>query len=141
MTNKILDDILDTLEMDEERKKALLEMPTDELLVAIFGIQQYIRGELAIVKKRQINFEDDYKRYRNHREKREREMIGNFSGENNDDDDIPITQKMMRVAAQEVAKAFANRFDVWTYFRDRVLPTLITGFILGLLYLVYGKAP
>lgn len=139
MTNKILDDILDTLEMDDERKKALLEMPTDELLVAIFGIQQYIRGELAIVKKRQIHFEEDYKRYRNHREKREREMIGNFSGENNGDDDIPITQKMMRVAAQEVAKAFANRFDFWTYFRDRVLPTLIVGFILGLLYLVYGQ--
>lgn len=140
MTNHILDEILDTLEIDDERKKALLEMPTDELLVAIFGIQQYIRGELAIVKKRQITFEDDYKRYRNHREKKEREMFGDDT-----DEDIPNTQKMMRVAAQEVAKAFANRFDWGVYLRDRVLPgfisTAITILIIMMGLFMSGKWP
>ena len=145
MTNKILDDILDAIEMDEERKKALLQMPTDELLLAIFSIQQYIRGEIATVKKKQLLFEQDYKQYRDQREEREREILNGLNSGDDDDDDIPITQKMMRVAAQEVAKAFANRFDWGVYLRDRVLPgfisTAITILIIMMGLFMSGKWP
>lgn len=129
---------LDDIELDEELKDAFIKMPREEQLFSILSMQAYLRRELAIVKKRQIDFETDYKRYRNHRERREKELIGDL---NEGEDGMSITQKVMRVAAQEVAKAFAQRFDVWVYFRDRVLPTIITGFILALLYIVYGRTP
>lgn len=140
MTNKILDDILDALEMDEDRKKTLMAMPTEELLIAIFGVQQYLRSEIATIKKRQILSEQDAKKYRAHRERKEQNIMNDLDHlDEVDENHMSITQKMMVVAAKEVAKAFSQRFDFWTYFRDRVLPTLITGFILGLLYLVYGQ--
>lgn len=40
-------------------------------------------------------------------------------------------------------KAFmASRFDVWMWFRDKVLPNVITFITMGILYLVFsGKLP
>lgn len=134
MTNKF-----DDLELDDEVKQAFLQMPREEQLFSILSMQAYLRRELASMKRKQIDAEMDAKRYRQHRESKEREMSDNFDINETDEEKMSITQKMMVVAAKEVAKAFASRFDVWVYFRDRVLPTLLTGFLLGLLYLVYGK--
>jgi hypothetical protein len=135
MTDK--NEFIDIEQMDEDVKNAFLSMSPEEQLLAIWNMQQYLRGEIAVVKKRQLTSEIDVKKYRNYREKREKELFG----ENEDDNGMSITQKVMKLAAKEVADAFARRFDFWVWFRDRVLPVLVTGFIIGLLYLVYGKNP
>ena len=138
MTHSVLfDQIFEAIQMDAEAKKAFLAMTREEQLLAILGMQGFIRSELVKVKKDVIDVRTDFtefkresREYRKERERQEKQMLGSLEG----DEDMSTTQKIVR----EVAKAFAQRFDFWAWFRDRVLPTLLTGFILGLLYLVYG---
>ena len=137
MTAKVdFQEIFDAVQMDENAKKMFLSMPMEEQLLAILGINAWTRAELAVVKKDVVEIQEgleetrrDLVSYRIKRERQERE-----SREHNDDETITTTQKILK----EVAKAFAQRFDVWVWFRDRVLPTIIGVIVLGILYLVFG---
>lgn len=60
--------------MDDKAKKAFLAMPLDEQLLAILDSQQYIRGKIAQLEKRQIDFEEDVRSYRLSREAEERKL-------------------------------------------------------------------
>jgi hypothetical protein len=129
-------DIFDAVQMDENAKKVFLSMPREEQLLAILGINAWTRSELAIVKKDVVNIQEgleetrrDLISYRFKRERQERE-----SREYADDEVIGVTEKIVK----EVGKAFAQRFDFWVWFRDRVLPTIIGVITLGILYLVFG---
>jgi hypothetical protein len=129
-------EIFDAVQMDENAKKVFLAMPREEQLLAILGMNAWTRSELAIVKKDVVNIQGELEEtrrdlisYRIKRERQERE-----NREYSDDETVTTTQKIVK----EVAKAFAQRFDFWTWFRDRVLPTVMTAITLGILYLIFG---
>lgn len=49
-----------------------------------------------------------------------------------------ITQPIEQDTAEKIRAALAARFDSWVWFRDKVLPSLITFIVMGVLYLVFG---
>jgi hypothetical protein len=113
------------MEMDEEAKRTFLAMVREEQLLAIMGMQAYIRSDLANVKKKQMDFEQELRQYRMQRERREDE---------HDHEIMNTTQKIVK-ALQE---AKANEFNAGIWFRDKVLPGIISLITLGILYLVFG---
>jgi len=122
-------DIQQILEnVDEDARDNFASMDEKAQLLVIFSLEISNSNRLAVVEKRQIDFERDYNLYRSKREKKE---------SNRDIDVLSITQEITK----GIKEALAQRFDVWVWFRDRVLPVLVTGFILVLLSLVYGKLP
>lgn len=118
--------------MSEDQKKSFKDLSTGEQMEILYDMLAYVRGEIAGTKKVQIimkdefeNFQREARAYRGQREKKEithESEIGN------------TTQKIIKVYAQEMAK----RFDFWSWARDRILPTILTAIILGVLYLVFG---
>ena len=117
------------IHLDDDARDSFLAMPREDQLLVILGMEGSNSNRLAIVEKWQIDFQREARLYREQRENKE----------NGDDDEIMgITQKMAKIVARELAK----RFDVWTWIRDRILPTVMTAIVLGLLYLVFGgKVP
>jgi hypothetical protein len=113
------------MEMDEEAKITFLSMVREEQLLAIMGMQAYIRSDLANVKKKQFDFENELRQYRIQRERRE-------DKENNDV--MNTTQKIVKA----ISEAKASEFNFWLWFRDKVLPGIISLITLGILYLVFG---
>jgi hypothetical protein len=113
------------MEMDDEAKKAFLAMVREEQLLAIMGMQAFIRSDLANVKKRQIEFENELRQYRMQRERRE---------DTHDSEVMNTTQKIVTA----IANAKAQEFNFWLWFRDKVLPGIISLITLGILYLVFG---
>ena len=133
----VFDQIFEAIQMDPEAKKAFLAMPREEQLLTILGMQSFIRSELANVKKDVIDvrsdlteFKKESRAYRVQREKQEKKMLGSLEG----DDELSTTQKIVR----EVAKAFSQRFDFWIWFRDKVLPGIVSLIALAILYLTFG---
>ena len=137
MTKPDFSNIFDAVQMDEDAKKVFLSMPREEQLLAILGMQAWIRSELTSVKKAEIELRQDFHEfkkesvaYRTRRERKEKNVFGDLEG----DDEVSTTAKI----AREVAKAFSQRFDFWVWFRDKVLPGLISLITIGILYLVFG---
>ncbi len=137
----IFDQIFEAIQMDEDAKKVFLAMPREEQLLAILGMQSFVRSELVNVKKDLIDVRSDlntFKResleYRGQRERRERNMLGELQG----DDEMSTTQKIVR----EITNQLQARFDFWVWFRDKVLPQVIALITLAILYLTFGgKVP
>lgn len=109
---------------DRDAKEYFLAMSREDQLLVVLSMEGSNSNRLAKVEKWQIEFEKDSRLYRREREQRE----------GNGEDVMSITQKMAKVVAQE----FAKRFDFWTWFRDRVLPGVITLIVLAVLYLTFG---
>lgn len=110
---------------DEDAMEYFLGMTREDQLVALFGVEHSNSNRLAKVEKWQIEFEQEARRYRKERERRE----------NGDEEEVvDITQKILRA----IADAEAKKFDYAVWFRDRVLPQVITLITLGVLYLVFG---
>ena len=112
-------------DMDNGAKEAFALLPREDQLMVIFGMEMSNSNRLAIVERRQIDFERDARDYREKRENRE----------NSHNTDVLTTTSKI---AEEIRKAFAQRFDVGVYFRDKILPTILTAIALGILYLVFG---
>ena len=112
-------------DFDPEAREFFLTMSREEQLSVLFSMSASSSNRLAKVEKWQIDFERNSRLYREKRERRENE---------DDDDAVSTTQKILQAIDAHEAKKF--NYAVW--FRDRILPTLVTGFILALMYLVYG---
>jgi hypothetical protein len=123
ITQKDIDKALKNL--DEDAKVSFLAMSREDQLLVVLSMEGSNSNRLAVVEKWQINFEEGTRRYRSYRESKE-----NGGGE----DIMSITQKMAKVVATELAK----RFDFWSWFRDRILPTVITVIVLAILYMAFG---
>jgi hypothetical protein len=109
---------------DQDAKLSFLGMSREDQLTVILAMEGSNSNRLAVVEKWQIEFEKDKNVYRRQREDREK----------NDDDLMTNTQKMAKIVAQE----FAKRFDFWSWFRDRILPTVVTIIVLAILYMAFG---
>jgi hypothetical protein len=90
-------------------------METSDQVMALFDMTRYIRSEVAAIRKDIIELRDDLKSYRATREEKEQNTTAKI-------------------------KAVLNeRFDLWKWFVDKVLPTIATTIILALLYLAFSK--
>ncbi len=133
MTKTEFDRMLEDARMDDTAKKAFLAMSREEQLLAILGMQSYIRSELVIVKKDQIEFGQDLQAFK--KELREVRRAREVKEKARDDgDEVNTTQKIIKTFAEEMSK----RFDLFVWFRDKVLPTVVTIITLALLYFVFG---
>lgn len=116
--------------LDPEQKAAYSAMSLENQLLVIFSLEMSNSSRLAVVEKRQAEFERDVKLYREKREK--------WENRDDEDDVMNTTQKIIKA----IADAEARRFDFWLWFRDRVLPQIITLVTLAVLYLTFGgKVP
>lgn len=123
MSKTNLQHILDSVDVDARENFASMDSK-DQMLV-IFSLEMSNSSRLAVVEKKQIDFEREYTNYRRNRERMERERK---------DDTLSTTQKIIT----ELAK----QFNFWFYFRDRILPPILTAIALGILYVVFsGKIP
>ena len=85
-------------DMDKGAKEAFALLPREDQLMVIFGMEMSNSNRLAIVERRQIDFERDARDYREKRENRE----------NSHNTDVLTTTSKI---AEEIRKAFAQRFD------------------------------
>jgi hypothetical protein len=122
VTQKDIDRALKNL--DDDAKATFLGMSREDQLLVVLSMEGSNSNRLAVVEKWQIDFERESKVYRRQREQRE----------GSDDDLMTNTQKMAKIVANELAK----RFDFWSWFRDRILPTVITVIVLAVLYMAFG---
>ena len=113
--------------MDEDAKSMFLDMTREEQLTVLLSMAASNSNRLALVERRQIDFETDYKAYRRERERKENGDDG--------DDKMGTTQKIVKMIEEERAKQF--NYVVW--FRDRVMPQVITLITLAILYLAFGN--
>lgn len=105
------------VEFDHEAKTSFLKMTREEQLMAVLSAQAYLRGEIAKLKKWQIDYENDSRQYRRIRERFEKDHNGDSSVDLTD-----ITEKI----TEGIQKALAQRFDFWVYLRDKVAPQFIS---------------
>ncbi len=119
-------EMFDAVQMDPDARKVFIAMEREEQLLAILGMQAWIRSELVVIKKDVIStksdldeFKKESRRYRVRREKRE--------GTAEDDDTMTTTQKI------------ASQFNKpWIWFRDKVLPQIVSMIVIAILILTFG---
>lgn len=121
MTSIDVNQLLDR--MDNGAREAFLAMNPESQLLVIFSIEMSNSNRLANVERKQIDVEVDLKNYRKKREARE---------DNGDNEVINTTQKILNA----IADAKAKEFNWSIYFRDRVLPNILSPAILILIYLI-----
>lgn len=121
MSNTNIDKLLNRL--DNEQKQSFLSMDIEEKMLVLFSIEMSNSNRLANVEKKQIEMESDAREYRKARERKE---------DNGDYEVMNTTQKIM----QAIADAKAKEFNWGVYFRDRVLPNILSPAILILIYLI-----
>jgi len=114
--------------MDNGAKEAFISMPRENQLLVLLSIEMSNSNRLAKVEKKQIEVEIDVKQYRRQRESRE---------DNSNGDIMNTTQKILKA----ISEADAKKFNYGIWFRDRVLPSVITVITLALLALAFGYKP
>jgi hypothetical protein len=114
--------------LDDDAKAAFLGMPREEQLAVLLSMEGSNSNRLAVVERWQINFERENRMYREKRERRE-------SGD--DDEMMDITQKILKA----IEDAESKKFNFFSWFRDRVLPQVITLITLAILYLTFRGGP
>jgi hypothetical protein len=102
------------LDFDSERS-TFKHMDFKDQSIVLFDMLRYIRSEIAGLRKDFIAFQNDVQQYRMQRESTE----------------MTTTSK--------IKKVLGERFDFWTWFRDKVLPTILTTIIVAVLILAFGK--
>ena len=109
--------------MDEEDKQTFIDMTDENQKLVLLSIELSNSNRLAKVERKQIDMDTDMQTYRKEREKKE---------DNNDEEFLNTTQKFMKMYKE----AEASKFNWWIYFRDRVLPNILSPAILILIYLI-----
>lgn len=111
--------------LDTDARDTFLQMPREDQLIVLLSMEGSNSNRLAVVEKRQIDFERDVRSYRRQREIRE---------DSDSEEVMNTTQKILKA----IAEAEAKKFNYAAWFRDRVLPQVITLITLAILYLTFG---
>jgi len=123
ITKKDINKALENL--DDDLRADFLGMTPEEQMTIILSMSGSNSNRLAIVEKWQIDFERGTQLYRAQRERRE---------SSDDESLMSTTQKILKAIQQNEA----TKFNYWIWFRDRVLPTVITIITLAILALTFG---
>lgn len=110
-------EIFDAVQMDENAKKVFLAMGRDEQLLAILGMQAWMRNEIASVNKRVIDVERSLRTKRG-------------TGYREDDAKLSTSEKVMAV--------LTKRLDFWIDILKNVLSNVFVIIVLAVLYLAFG---
>ena len=136
MTKSSIEEMLALVQMDEAARLVFLSMSREEQLLAILGMEAYIRGEVAKLQKNvaQINQElGDYRmqfaEFRKQRDMDNKRTFGDLQGDGHQS----TTQKII----MEVTKQLNSRFDWSIWFRDKVLPSMVSLLALVLLWMIF----
>lgn len=97
---------------DNERQR-FKSLSLSQQVMELFDSLRANRGEIAKLMRVIIDYQEDQFHYRTIREQKE------MSTE------------------QKIETMLNKRFDFWTYFRDKVLPSVLTFITMGLLYVVF----
>lgn len=111
-------ELLETVKADKDARRVFLMMTREDQLLAILGMIAFTNSQVA-------NMQKDLLTYRNDREKKEQNR-GDF-----------LMDTAAKIA-EGVRKELAGRFDFWIWFRDKILPTVVTIIVLAMLYFVFG---
>jgi len=138
MNKDDLEEILSQNFTSSDARQAFISMSREDQLLAILGVLAYVRSKLANLEKRQLESEREVKEYRLTRERREELLLGDLRG----DGLLSTTQKIISSVSAEVSKVMAGRFDWGVWFRDKVLPAIVTAIVFGILYFTFrGGTP
>lgn len=111
--------------LDNDARETFLGMSREDQLIILLSMEGANSNRLAKVEKWQIDFELDSRLYREKRERREGRV---------DDDLVTTTQKILKA----IKDSDAAKFNYGVWFRDRVLPQVISLITLAVLYLTFG---
>ena len=95
------------------------KLPEKQQMMIVYDMLTYLRGSMANIERRNIEFQEDQRAYRRKREQSE--------------DSRSLT------TSRKIENILAGKFDSWVYFRDRILPPILIAIVLGILYVVFGK--
>lgn len=93
-------------------------MGEHDQVMALFDMLRYLRGEIASVKRDILDLHADLTHYRNLREQKEVKE---------------------QTTSQKIRAVIKEQFDFWAWFRDKVLPSILTVIVLALLVLAFSK--
>lgn len=109
-------------------KMSFLRMSDQEKMAALYDMISFIRNDVASVKKNDIELRNDFDVFQ-----RETRSVRRAREEKEEREETTI---------DKIEKVLSKRFDAWVYFRDRILPTILTLIITAILYVVFGgKVP
>lgn len=109
-------------------KNSFLRMTDQEKMAALYDMVTFIRNDMANLKKNIIEIRNDFETFQ-----RETRKVRQMREEREAEEETTI---------DKIEKVLSKRFDAWVYFRDRILPTILTLIITALLYVAFGgKVP
>lgn len=94
--------------------KIFKALPQGDQIAALYEMLRYIRSEIAIVKKKQIEFEGEIQTAKLYNEDR-----------------LDTSEKIRAI--------LDKRFDAFSWFRDKVLPFIIVAVLLAVFEITWGK--
>lgn len=103
---------------------SFLRMTDQEKMAALYDMISFIRNDVAMVKKSFIELRNDFDTFQ-----RETRSVRQMREEKEQNEETTI---------DKIEKVLSKRFDAWVYFRDRILPTILTLIITALLYVTFG---
>lgn len=89
-------------------------LPQTEQTVALYEMLRYIRSEIAVIKKKQIEIETELHRAKMYTEER-----------------LDTSERIRAI--------LDKRFDAWSWFRDKVLPFIVIAILVAVFQLTWGK--
>jgi len=104
-------------------KQVFMSFSNQEQREALFDMVEYVRGELANDKKEHIDIKGNVAHLQG-------ELQGVRRRKDKADKSMTTSEKIMAV--------LDRRFDTWSWFRDKVLPQIVSVIIFGILYMVFG---
>jgi hypothetical protein len=114
--------MLETVKADREARQVFLAMSREDQLLSILGMIAFTNSQV-------VNLQRDLISYRADREMKEQKTS----------DKLYDTGARI---AQGIKDELAKQFNFWLWFRDKVLPTVVTVAVLALLYFIFGgKVP
>lgn len=99
----------------DQTQKLFKSLPAPDQIGALYEMLRYIRGEVAIIKRDQIDIREDL-----------RSLTTKSTNE-------------AQTTTDKIKRIIGERFDLMVYFRDKVLPPVITAIILVLLILAFER--
>jgi len=103
--------------------QAFKSLSREEQIESLFVIVQSVRNDQANDKKEHIDMRVDVSYVKS-------ELQGIRKRRNQSDKTLTTSDKIMAV--------LDRRFDAWAWFRDKVLPQVVTVITFGILYMVFG---
>lgn len=101
------------LDFHDTERDVFKRMESQEQIMALFDMTRYVRSEIASIKRLLIDLQTDITNYRNKREESE------------------------QGTTEKIERALGKRFDFWAYFRDKIIPPILTMIVIALLYLAF----